>query len=59
MRENLDINDCESLIACESYLLGKMTKSHFNRKGEGADKVLNLIHSDVCRPVNLSARERY
>ena len=57
--ENLDINDCESLIACESCLLGKIIKSPFNEKGEGADKVLSLIHSDVCRPVNLSAKGRY
>ena len=59
MREKSHINDCKSLIACESYLLGKMTKSLFNGKGEGADKVLSLIYSDVCGPVNLSARERY
>ena len=57
--KNLDINDCESLIACESCLLGKMTKSPFNEKGEGADKVLGLIYSDVCGPVNLSTRGRY
>ena len=58
-KKNLDINDCESLIACEPYLLGKITKSPFNGKGEEADKALSLIHSDVCGPVNLSARERY
>ena len=57
--ENLDINDCESLIACESCLLEKITKSPFNGKGEGADKVLSLIYSDVCGSVNLSARGRY
>ena len=45
--------------ACESCLLGKMTKSSFIEKGEGADKVLSLIHSDVCGPMNLSAKERY
>ena len=57
--ENLDINDCELLIAYESYLLGKMTKSPFTEKGEGTDKVLSLIHSDVCGLMNLSAKERY
>ena len=56
---NLDINDCKSLIACESCLLEKMTKSPFNEKDEGADKVLSLIYSDVYGPVNLSARGRY
>ena len=48
--ENLDINDWESLIACEFCLFGKITKSPFNEKDEGADKVLSLIHSDVCGP---------
>ena len=59
MREKPHINDCESLIASESCLLRKMTKSPFNEKGEGAEKVLSLIHSDVCGSMNLSARGRY
>ena len=58
MRGKSHINDCESLIACESCLLEKMTKSPFNGKGEGSDKVLSLIYSDVCGPVNLSAKGR-
>ena len=28
----LNINDCESLPTCKSYLLGKMTKSPFTEK---------------------------
>ena len=30
----LEINDYESLRICESYILGKMTKSLFKKKGE-------------------------
>ena len=30
----LDINDYESLLTCESCLLGKMTKSSFKKKSE-------------------------
>ena len=36
-----------------------MTKSPFTGKGEDADKVLSLIHIDVCGLINLSAKERY
>ena len=50
------IDDCESLPTCESYLLGKMTKSSFKRKGERASDVLGLIHTDVCGPMNISIR---
>ena len=32
--EILGINDCELLPNCESYLLGKMTKSSFKEKDE-------------------------
>ena len=44
------------MIACEPYLLGKITKSPFNGKGEEADKALSLIHSDVCGPFREMAR---
>ena len=30
----LEVGDCESLPTCESYLLEKMTKSHFTGKGK-------------------------
>ena len=36
-----------------------MTKSSFTEKGEGADKVLSLIHSDVCGPMNSSSKGGY
>ena len=52
----LEINDCELLSTCESYLLGKMSKSPFTKNGERASNVLNLIHTDVYGPMNVSAR---
>ena len=36
----LNINDYESLLTCESYLIEKMTKSPFIEKGEQASDVL-------------------
>ena len=36
-----------------------MTKSPFTEKDERASKVLGLIHSDVCRPMNISVRGGY
>ena len=49
-----NINDCELLSTCESFLLGKMTKLTFIGKGERAGDVLSLVHSDVCGPMNTS-----
>ena len=55
----LEIDDHKSLPTYESYLLGKMTKSPFKKKDERASDVLGLIHTDVCGPMNISARGRY
>ena len=48
--------DLESYETCESCLSGKMTKSPFTGKGERAHELLELIHSDVCSPMNTYAR---
>ena len=47
----LEVGDCESLPTCESYLLGKMTKSFFTEKGERDRKStrLNSSHSGESR----------
>ena len=55
----LDLSDCESLPTCESCLLGKMTKSPFTGKGERARELLGLVHTDVCGPMNVSAKGGY
>ena len=52
----LSVSDCESLPTCESCLIGKMTKSPFKGKGERASDILGLVHTDVCEPMNTSAR---
>ena len=52
----LKIDDCESLLTYKSYLLDKMTKSHFKKKDKRANNVLDLIHTDVCRPMNISGK---
>ena len=55
----LEIDDCESLSICESCLLDEMTKSPFKRKSERANNVLDLIHTDIYRPMNISIRGGY
>ena len=52
----LELSNCESLPTCESCLLGKMTMSPFTGKGERVKEVLGLVHTDVCGPLNISAR---
>ncbi|RVW18790.1 Retrovirus-related Pol polyprotein from transposon TNT 1-94 [Vitis vinifera] len=46
----------EALPTCESCLEGKMTKRPFPLKGNRANDVLELIHSDLCGPKNVQAR---
>ena len=58
-KEIFEIGDCESLPTYESYLLGKMTKSPFTEKGERANELLGLVHTDVCGPMSISARGGY
>ena len=55
----LEIDNYELLPTCESYLLSKMTKSPFKGKDERASDVLGLIHTDACRPMNISTKGGY
>ncbi|KAA0062799.1 gag/pol protein [Cucumis melo var. makuwa] len=45
-----------SLPVCESCLEGKMTKRPFTEKGHRAKEPLELVHSDLCGPMNVKAR---
>ena len=45
-----------SLPPCESCLEGKMTKRSFTGKGLRAKEPLELVHSDLCGPMNVKAR---
>jgi transposase InsO family protein len=49
----------DGLSVCESCLEGKMTKRPFTSKGNRAKDLLELIHTDVCGPVNIRARGGY
>ena len=55
----LESLDYESLDACEPCLLGKMTKMPFSGTMERATDLLEIIHTDVCRPMNIKARDKY
>ncbi|NEL06795.1 DDE-type integrase/transposase/recombinase, partial [Escherichia coli] len=46
----------ETFPVCESCLEGKMTNGPFKAKGYRAKEVLELIHSDLCGPMNVQAR---
>ncbi|KAA0061337.1 gag/pol protein [Cucumis melo var. makuwa] len=48
-----------SLPPCDSYLEGKMTKRSFTRKGLRTKIPLELVHSNLCGPMNVKAREGY
>ena len=52
----LESLDYESLDACEPCLMGKMTKTPFSRTMERATDLLEVIHTDVCSPMNIEAR---
>ena len=51
--------DYESLDACEPCLMGKMTKTPFSGTMERATDLLEIIHTDVCGPMNVEARGGY
>src|SRR3954467_11820152 len=51
--------DYESLDACEPCLMGKMTKTPFSGTMKQATDLLEIIHSDVCGPMNIKACNRY
>ena len=55
----LESLDYESLDACEPCLMGKMTKTPFSGTMERATDLLEIIHTDVCGPMNIEARSRY
>ena len=55
----LESLDYESVDACEPCLMGKMTKTLFFGTMERAIDLLKIIHTDVCGPMNIEARDRY
>ena len=55
----LESLDCESLGTCKPCLMGKMTKTPFSGTMERATNLLEIIHTDVCGPMNIEARGGY
>ena len=55
----LESLDYESVDACEPCLMGKMTKTPSSSTMERAIDLLEIIHTDVCGPMNIEARGRY
>ena len=51
--EILESLDYESFDTCEPCLIGKMTKTPFSRTMERATDLLEIIHTDVCRPISI------
>ena len=49
----------ESFDACETCLLGKMTKTPFAGTMERANNLLEIIHTNVCGPMSVEARGGY
>ena len=55
----LESLDYESLGTCEPCLMGKMTKTPFSGSMERATDLLEIIHTDVCGPMNVEAPGGY
>ena len=49
----------ESLGTCEACLVGKMMKTLFYGTMERATYLFEIIHTDVCGPMNIEARGGY
>src|SRR3954467_3240962 len=54
----LESLDYESLDACKPCLMGKMTKTPFSGTMKQAIDLLEIIHTDVCGPMNIKARDK-
>ena len=55
----LESLDYESFETCEPCLMGKMTRTPFSGTMERATDLLEIIHTDVCGPMSVSARGGY
>ena len=51
--------DFESYDTWKSCLIGKMIKGTFTGHSERATNLLGFIHTDVCRPLNISTSRGY
>ena len=49
----------EPMSVCEFCIAGKMTKRPFPPKGNRSSELLELVHTDVCGPINIRAHGGY
>ncbi|KAL0373924.1 UNVERIFIED_CONTAM: Transposon Ty2-DR3 Gag-Pol polyprotein [Sesamum radiatum] len=54
--KSLEIDNLDHLPTCESCLKRKMTKKPFLGQSAIANGLLDLVHTDVCRPLSILAR---
>ena len=40
-------------VICKKCQLGKMTKSSFKSKDNTSKEILQLVHTDLCEPINV------
>ncbi|KAL0420304.1 UNVERIFIED_CONTAM: Retrovirus-related Pol polyprotein from transposon TNT 1-94 [Sesamum latifolium] len=57
--KSLEVDDLKNLPTCESFLKEKMTKKPFVGQSANANSLLDLVHTDVCGPLNTQARGGY
>ncbi|KAK4382476.1 hypothetical protein Sango_2867100 [Sesamum angolense] len=57
--KSLEVDDLDNQPTCESYLKGKMTKKPFVGQSALASGLLDLMHTDVCQPLDSPARGGY
>ncbi|KAL0401862.1 UNVERIFIED_CONTAM: Transposon Ty2-B Gag-Pol polyprotein [Sesamum latifolium] len=57
--KSLEVDDLDNLPTCESCLKGKITKKPFVGQSAIANSLLDLVHTDVCGPLNTPARGGY
>ncbi|KAL0453703.1 UNVERIFIED_CONTAM: hypothetical protein Slati_1348400 [Sesamum latifolium] len=57
--KSLEVDDLDNLPTCESYLKGKLTKKPFVGQSAISNSLLDLVHTDVYRPLNTPARGGY
>jgi hypothetical protein len=55
----LESLDFESFDTCEPCLMGKMIRTPFSRIMERATDLLEIIHTEVCRPMSILTRGGY
>ena len=55
----LDYLVLEPIPVCESCIKGKTTKRSFPLKGNRSDDLLELVHTDVCGPINIRTQDGY